>query len=245
MLDISGSLPIDSRGEERQSDIAFEMLRADIVACRLPPGTNVSEAELAARYGAGKAAIRSALVRLSERGWVHALARRGYTVKPVTLRDIGEIFEMRRIVEPAAARRAAGRVDANRLREIDAVCRSGYIPGDGASEATYLQAHRQFHLTVAQAGGNPRLGDTVRHAWDETERVIYHTGLLRTRPAELRHDHTALVTALIGGDGDAAAEAATDEISALHCLVVETALRTASQLMPAAMTEERGTRPTL
>ncbi len=80
MLDISGSFPIDSRGEERQSDIAFEMLRADIVACRLPPGLNVSEAELAARYGAGKAAIRSARVRLSERGWVQALARRGYTV---------------------------------------------------------------------------------------------------------------------------------------------------------------------
>lgn len=245
MLDISGSLPFESSGDERQSDIAFEMLRADIVACRLAPGLNVSEAELAARYGAGKAAIRSALVRLSERGWVRAQARRGYRVKPVTLRDIGEIFQLRRIVEPAAVRLAAGRADANRLREIDALCRSGYVPGDAASEATFLQAHRQFHLTVALASNNPRLGDTIRHAWDETERVIYHTGLLRTHANDLQHDHAALVAALIAGDGDGAAEAATDEIAALHRLVVETALRTASQLMPGATTEERGSRPAL
>ena len=54
------------------------------------------------RYGLGKAEIRRALVRLSERDWVQALSRRGYLVKPITLRDIGEIFELRRMIEPVA-----------------------------------------------------------------------------------------------------------------------------------------------
>ena len=117
MLDASGLIPaVIGDAEAQQGAVAFEMLRADIVTCRIAPGSNVSEAELAARYGLGKAAIRRALIRLSERGWVQALSRRGYVVKPIALRDIGEIFSLRRMLEPVAARHAAGRADVNRLR---------------------------------------------------------------------------------------------------------------------------------
>ena len=50
MLDSSGL--IQGATETRQSDIAFEMLRNDIVACRIAPGSSVSEAELASRCAA-------------------------------------------------------------------------------------------------------------------------------------------------------------------------------------------------
>ena len=118
MLDASGSIQqaIQGDAEAQQGAVAFEMLRADIVSCRIAPGANVSEAELAARYGLGKAAIRRALIRLSERGWVRALSRRGYAVKPIALRDIGEIFSLRRMLEPVATRHAAGRADTRSRR---------------------------------------------------------------------------------------------------------------------------------
>ena len=153
MLDASGPIQ-QRRRRDAQGDIAFEMLRADIVSCRIAPGSSVSEAELAERYGSARRRSARALVRLSERGWVQALPRRGYLVKPITLRDIGEIFELRRMIEPAAARLAAGRADVNRLRQLDAVCGSGFVAGDTASQATFLQAHRQLHLAVVTAGGN-------------------------------------------------------------------------------------------
>ena len=78
MLDASGltQQAVQGDAETQQGAVAFEMLRADIVSCRIAPGSSVSEAELAARHGLGKAAIRRALIRLSERGWVQALARR-------------------------------------------------------------------------------------------------------------------------------------------------------------------------
>jgi DNA-binding GntR family transcriptional regulator len=240
MLDISTPLQ-GSDGEERQRDIACAMLRADIVSCRLAPATSVTENELAQRYGIGKAAIRAALVRLGERGWVRAQSRRGYVVRPMTLRDIGEVLELRRILEPAASRLAAGRVDANRLREIDAVCGAGYVPGDTASETTFLQAHRQFHLAIVLASGNRRLAGDFRHVWDEIERVIHHTGLLRTHAAELRHDHAALVAALASGNGDAAASVVDEEIEGLHRMIVDTALKTASILVPAVQQDRRST----
>lgn len=236
MLDASGLIQGD--GETQQGDIAFEMLRADIVACRIAPGSNVSEAELAERYRLGKAGVRRALVRLAERGWVRPLPRRGYRVKPVALRDIGEIFEMRRAMEPVAARHAAGRADINRLRQLDAICHAGFMSGDAASQATFLQAHRQLHLTIVSAGGNERLTAAFEPLWDETERVIHHAGLMRSRAAELRHDHGTLIAALAAGRGDDAAAAVDDELERLHRVMIDTALRTPSLLAPAPMPAE-------
>jgi DNA-binding GntR family transcriptional regulator len=232
MLDASG--PIQTDTETQQGDIAFEMLRADIVTCRIAPGSSVSEAELAQRYRLGKAGIRRALVRLTERDWVQALPRRGYLVKPITLRDIGEIFELRRMIEPAAVGRAAARCDVNRLRQLDAICGTGFIVGDAASQATFMQAHRQLHLAIVTAGGNERLADVFEPLWDETERLIYHTGLKRSRAADLRHDHVALISALATGRGEDAAAAADDELQRLQRVIVDVALKTPSMLAPAA-----------
>jgi DNA-binding GntR family transcriptional regulator len=231
MLDASGL--IQGASETRQSDIAFEMLRSDIVACRIAPGSSVSEAELANRYRLGKAGIRRAMVRLIERNWVRALPRRGYLVKPLTLRDIGEIFALRRAIEPAAVRHAAGRVDVNRLRQLDAVCGAGFVAGDGASQATFLQAHRQLHLAIVTAGGNDRLTAVFEPLWDETERVAHHTGLMRSRAADLRHDHSTLISALATARGDDAAAAIGDEVERLHCVIIDAVLKTPSMLAPA------------
>jgi DNA-binding GntR family transcriptional regulator len=231
MLDVSQL--IQNAGEGRQSDIAFDMLRADIVACRIAPGASVSEAQLARRFDLGKAPIRAALARLGERGWLRASPRRGYQVKPVALRDIAEIFELRRVLEPPAVRLAAGRVDADRLAPLNAVCSAGFLVGDAASEATFLQAHRQFHLTIVLATGNRRLARSLEQLWDETERVIHHAGLLRTRASDVQHDHKALVAALTAGDGEAAEAAAMEEVERLHRAIVDTALQTASLLAPA------------
>jgi DNA-binding GntR family transcriptional regulator len=241
MLDASG--PIQTDAETQQGDIAFQMLRADIVACRIAPGASVSEAELAQRYRLGKAGIRRALVRLTERDWVRALPRRGYLIKPVTLRDIGEIFELRRMIEPIAVGRAAGRADVNRLRQLDAICGTGFV-SDAASQATWLQAHRQLHLAIATAGGNARLADVFEPLWDESERLIHHTGLMRSRAAELRHDHAALISALPTGRGEDAAAATDDELQRLQRAIVEVALRTPSMLAPAAPSLETETTET-
>ena len=82
MLDASGltQQAVQGDAETQQGAVAFEMLRADIVSCRIAPGSNVSEAELASRYGLGKPAIRRALDASANaagcRRW-----RAGYVVK--------------------------------------------------------------------------------------------------------------------------------------------------------------------
>ncbi len=208
----------------RLSDLAYERIKRDIICCNLAPGEEVTEAKLALRLQLGKAPVRAALARLSQEGLVRALARRGYLVAPVTLRDVQDIFPLRRLLEPEAARMAAGRVEGERLRQFDAVCRAGYVPGDRDSEAEFLSANRDFHVTIAAASGNARLAGTLAGLLDEMERLL-HLGLaLRNRTEEMQHEHKSLVDALIRGDGAAAAEFAREQVDAAQAMVMDAIL---------------------
>lgn len=212
------------------SDRAYERIKHDIICCLFAPGTEVSEAQLCAQYKLGKAPVRMALSRLAHDGLVRAIPRRGYMVTPVTLQDIQDVFELRLMLEPAAARMAAGRVDAQRLRMLDDICREGYQTGNAKSTARFLDANKAFHVTIAHAAGNARLAGAIEQLLDEMTRLL-HLGLgMRNRSQEMQHEHRTLVRALGRGDGDTAANICRDQIEAARSMVLGAILASKSVL---------------
>jgi len=219
------------------SDRAYERIRHDIITCAIGPGTEISEAQLCAHYKLGKAPVRMALNRLAHDGLLRAIPRRGYMVAPVTLKDIHDVFELRLMLEPAAARMAAGRVDAQRLRNLDEVCRTGYEPGDAKSTSRFLDANKAFHVEIARAAGNARLADAVEQLLDEMTRLL-HLGLaLRNRSQEMSREHRALVKALARGDGATAERICREQIEAARSMVLS-AILTSSSVMNLAIKAE-------
>ena len=188
------------------NDIAYRTIKDDIISCALQPGEDISEGVLAARYGMGKAPIRSAMMRLRQEGLVVSRGRQGNAVSAVTLRDVQEIFQLRLVLEVAAVRLAAGKVDGARLRALNEAAHAPYSPGDRASESAYLRANREFHRYVAQSSGNQRLAALVVGLMEQHERIV-HLGLaLQNREHEFHHFHDDLVAALVEGDGERAAQ---------------------------------------
>lgn len=216
------------------SDRAYERIRHDIISCVIAPGTEISEAQLCAHYKLGKAPVRMALNRLAHDGLVRAIPRRGYRVTPVTLKDIHDVFELRLMLEPAAARMAAGKVNAQRLKALDEACRAGYQPGDPRSTARFLEANKAFHVAIARATGNARLADAVERQLDEMTRLL-HLGLgLRNRSQEMHHEQRALVKALTRGDGETAERICREQIEAARNMVLS-AILTSSSVMNLAL----------
>jgi len=199
---------------------ASAALRADILTARLPPGATLSEAAAAQRLGLGKAPVRAALARLAEEGLVQALPRRGWVVSLVTIRDIHEVFDLRLLLEPEAARRAAGQVDAAALRRLDAVCAAGYQPEDAASAAAFLDANRAFHVALAELSGNGRLARQVGRLLDESTRMLVLGLRRRDRSGEMAHEHQALIEALALGRAEAAAALMREQIAASRAMVL-------------------------
>ncbi len=186
------------------SEQVYEQMRTDILRCVLPPGEQITEAELAGRYRLGKAPVRTALTRLRHDGLVQSTPRRGWAVTPITLRDARELFQVRLILEPQAARLAAGRIDEERLRRLDTLVQRGYRPGDPDSQAAFLEANREFHLAIAEASGNTRLTRMVNSCMEEIGRLL-HIGLATEDYGEkYQHEHRELIQALVDGDEDAA-----------------------------------------
>lgn len=231
-----GRPPADVRTMPLLSDRAYERIRHDIIGCMLPPGMEISEAQLCAHYKLGKAPVRMALNRLAHDGLVRAIPRRGYRVADVTLKDIHDVFELRLMLEPEAARMAAGKVDAQRLRALDEACRASYQPGDAKSTARFLEANKAFHVEIARAAGNGRLADAVEQLLDEMTRLL-HLGLgLRNRSQEMSREHRALAKALARGDGDTAERICREQIEAARAMVLSAILtsRSVISLVPGA-----------
>src|SRR5262245_30742257 len=103
-LSSTGKPSADVRAMPLLSDRAYERIRHDVISCQLAPGTEISETQLCTQYKLGKAPVRMALNRLAHDGLVRAIPRRGYRVAEVTLKDIHDVFELRLMLEPVAAR---------------------------------------------------------------------------------------------------------------------------------------------
>jgi DNA-binding GntR family transcriptional regulator len=217
----------DGRGR-LLADTAYDSIKRDIVRCTLEPGQQVTEEELADRYRVGRAAVRAALKRLYQEQLIEIMTRQRYMIAPITLKHVGELFDVRLLLEPPAARRAAGRVDGERLRTLDELCQAQYRVGDRESAATFLSVNTEFHVAVAEASGNSLQASMIRGLLDKVERVHHLGHLLHDRNQDAYHEHHDLLEALLAGDGDRAEQIMVDQIVAAKRFAIDAMVNSAS-----------------
>src|SRR6185312_14590413 len=93
-------------------------LRRAIIVGELEPGSHLKEPVLAARFGVSRLPIREAIAQLDHEGLVRIEPRRGAFVIGLTEHDISDIYECRLMLELAAVRRAAPRIDADGIADL-------------------------------------------------------------------------------------------------------------------------------
>lgn len=177
------------------SPTVFEQLRNDILTCELPPGMAVYEQALAQRFGISKSPVRDALLRLQEQNLVEVRARSGYRIKPVSIAEANEIYELRHIYERACVTRA---IDHASTQQIDDLRQ--YVTADGEMEIReWIALNRRFHSALAMISGNALLAEAANQLNDHVDRLTFVSlGQLR-RPADfarLNKQHEAIVAAL-------------------------------------------------
>lgn len=109
------------------------------------------------------------------------------------------------LLETEAARLAAGHVDEQYLKDLERVCKKGYIHGDRPSQQAYLSANREFHLAICRSSGNAHLVKIVEQLIDHMSRMLFLCIVVSQSAEQWEHGHTELITALVNGDGDKAA----------------------------------------
>ena len=103
------------------SDQAYYRLREMIITLELPPGAAINERDLMERTNLGRTPIREALRTLANERLVEIFPRRGVLVAGVNAGDLAGLSEVRRLLEPPAARAAAERRTAADRAETESL----------------------------------------------------------------------------------------------------------------------------
>lgn len=186
------------------TDQAYQQLRQRIITGQLPPGSEMSELELADDLAMSKTPVREALGRLGVEGLVEAFPRRGYRVTSVTVRDMNDLFAIRAMLEGTAAAQASVNLTENELEQLDALADASYVRGENVSTQSFVRANEDFHTAIAQASRNPRLLNLVVSHLEECGRFFYMGAQIRDVNPETTNDHHRIVSVLRRRDPEAA-----------------------------------------
>jgi DNA-binding GntR family transcriptional regulator len=144
----------------------------------LESGASLSEFALANEFGVSRTPVREALKQLQTEGLVEIRPRVGTFVSTPTRIEIVELFEMKEIIEGAAARLMAARGEIPEL----AALRANLNASDAAVAAEdvdgYARLVDEFHQLIIVGSGNQKL--------------VFHHRLLMNQLAFSRFVHTSL-----------------------------------------------------
>lgn len=174
---------------------AYEKLRNMILTGELLPESALTENSIVERLDIGKTPVREAMRRLVLEGLLDVTPRLGYTVTPVTREDIENLFQLRGILEAAAAELAVDRLDdaaIDRLTELSGV---GYDPEDRESLIAYVATNAEFHDIIAKASGNRRLIELIRQLMTESRRFVHMAILSEEHGEAVRLQHAQIADA--------------------------------------------------
>src|SRR3954452_8730831 len=137
---------------------AYRKLRDRLIMLDIRPGDPINDGQLAAELGVGRTPVREALRRLETDHLVVSYPRRGTFATIVDITELAAISELRQLLEPLAARKAArnaGRVLRQELeavaRTIEELGRSGEMPEKKMLMRYDITAHRLIYRAAGNA----------------------------------------------------------------------------------------------
>lgn len=194
----------------------IEAMRRDIVAGALQPGTRLTEASLAERYGVSRVPIREALRGLEAEGFVESRPNAGSRVAEIPVDEADDLFAVREALEISTARRAALRVRASfrvedrsgEMRRVRRELEAILDEGDAAVERDELdllvELNERFHFGVAELSGSMTLLTLLRQLSRKIEWLYALDAFSRGK--RLWPEHRVILTAIDAGDPQRAAE---------------------------------------
>ena len=202
-------------------EIVYETIRQAVLNGTFTPGSPLRQETLAQKLQVSSMPVREALRRLEAEGLVTFIARRGAIVKPLDPKEADDVFLVRTLLEPTAARLATLNLQTDQLMTLRDICARLDDATSANDRKAFLEHDREFHHWLYSAVNRPVLLSMIRQLWDRSE--IYRTAAVYTSTPryhlqQSQAEHHALLQACIHGDGDEAERAtrAGLEISAAH-----------------------------
>ena len=203
-----------------------EQIRALIREGRWVPGDQIPpERELAERFRVSRTSVREALRALEMQGVIDSRQGGGTFVRTADTealvpplaaailrgrRELAEVLEVRELIEPGIARRAAARASDEHVSELENLLeQQRECIEQGRS---FVEQDTAFHYTLAKAADNHillRLHNVILDLLRESRQSYLH---VPDRPQMSLRGHEAILSAVKAHDSDAAYDASLAHI---------------------------------
>ena len=198
-----------------QSRLISEVRRR-IIAGEIAPGSSLSELALAEEFNVSRTPVRESLKQLQTEGLVVIRPRVGTFVTTPSRREVAELFEMKELLEGAAARLLAGR---GRVPEIDRL-EENLRQSDRAVAADdrerYAELVDEFHDLLILGADNKKLESHYRTLMNQLAyRRLVTTSLNQPgRPLQSEREHHRVLELILDKDGDSAEQVMREHVRA-------------------------------
>ena len=156
----------------------YNHLRTKLLAGELPPGARLDYKKISTEMGVSTTPVREAMGKLASEGLVDLIPRAGAIVRKLGAQEAAQLYGVRDAIETYAAAKAAEKISDARLNHLEglltkmrALITKSFSSADvmtGENLSEFLQADLNFHMTIIEAAGNPRLtklaGDSHIHS---------------------------------------------------------------------------------
>lgn len=191
----------------------YETLRQAILELQFEPGSPLDEVTLSDRFDMSRTPIREALVRLVAEGLATTLPNRNTVVATIDFDQLPVYFEALTLMYRVTTRSAAvHRSDADiaRIRGFATQYAEAVMRHDALG---MIQTNRDFHMAIADAGGNSYFTGLFGRLLDEGRRIlrIYYRSFDDRLPRRYVDEHEEMILAIEARDADRA-----DAFAAAH-----------------------------
>ena len=197
-------------------DDAYLRIKQGIINRGFIPGEMINERRLAHTLGISRTPVREALQMLEAEHWVTVIPWRGVVVRPVTVEDVDEIFQLRLALEPLVVEMLIGRITRTELYCLDALLRQQTEMASPDKGEQFIKLDQEFHLYLAGKTGNAHLLAFMAQLRDTHLRLGVETVCNLDRFEATLREHRAILVALKEGNAMAAKQAMLSHMVHTH-----------------------------
>jgi GntR family transcriptional regulator, rspAB operon transcriptional repressor len=150
-------------------DRVYRLLRGWILNCQFRPGEFLPEVEVAAQCKTSRTPIREACNRLAEERWLTKIQNKGYLVAPISVQDVVEVYQYRKLLECFTAERTAQAITPEEIAALKDLLLVESKPKAKLSEI--VEANDLFHRSLARMSRNQRVFDQLGLTLDYVHRL--------------------------------------------------------------------------
>lgn len=195
---MSGSIVHPQR--QTSADIIFERLYDQIISLALLPGTKISEADVAERFGVSRQPVRDAFNRLGNMGFLLIQPQRATVVQKFSLDSISEARFVRQAIELELVRTAIDNWTETSIALFEPNLELQVKAVKNSDAKAFHALDEAFHKLIADIAAKPFAFDIVKEQKAKIDRICVLSLKDAHGMQELVNDHQQLVECLSKND---------------------------------------------